>query len=395
MFKNLLVFRLAASWQPDFAALEAALDVTPFHPCGASQPMSAGWVSPRGSAHAALAESIGGHWLVKLKIEQKVLPGAVVKRRIDAMADQIEQQTGRKPGKKQRKELKDQATLELLPQAFTKEMSLPVWLAPEQRLLMLDTSSAAKADEVITLLTKALPGFAVEPLHTALSPAAAMSGWLLGAPRSPQAAPAPQGGESILGRPGDRLGAPHEGADEAAAGFDIPHAFSIDRECELKSADEMKSVVRYARHALDTDEVRAHIGLGKRPTRLALTWQGRVSFMLTEALQIKKLDFLDGVYEGQPPASRDEGEAFDTNAAIATGELIRLIPDLIDALGGEQLPGQVADTLAPPSPPQSQPQSQPRSPAVSRPAARAATAPAAPVSALSQAPVSDDTPPWE
>lgn len=346
MFKNLLVYRLAAGWQPDFAALEAALDAAPFHPCGASQPMSAGWVAPRGTAHAALAEAIGGHWLCKLKIEQKVLPGSVVKRRIDAMAQQIEQQTGRKPGKKQRKELKDQATLELLPQAFTKELTLPVWLAPAQRLLMLDTGSAAKADEVITLLSKGLDGFAVEPLHTALSPAGAMAGWLLGAPT--------------------------EGKDETG-GFDLPQAFSIDRECELKSADEMKSVVRYARHALDTDEVRAHIRLGKRPTRLALTWQGRVSFVLTETLQLKKLDFLDGVYEGQPPASRDEGEAFDTDAAIATGELIRLIPELVDALGGEQAPGTLAATAPATTPMPPMPMSTPL---------------AAPTSG-------DDPPPWE
>ena len=32
--------------------------------------------------------------------------------------------------------------------------------------------------------------------------------------------------------------------------------------------------------------------------------------------------------------SQDDG-GFDTNVAIATGELSRLIPDLIEALGGE------------------------------------------------------------
>ena len=46
---------------------------------------------------------------------------------------------------------------------------------------------------------------------------------------------------------------------------EAPYAFTIDRECELKSADEMKSVVRYARHPLDTDEVKQHIVSGKMP----------------------------------------------------------------------------------------------------------------------------------
>ena len=110
-----------------------------------------------------------------------------------------------------------------------------------------------------------------------------------------------------------------------------PVGFSIDRECELKSADEAKAVVRYARHPLDIDEVREHIEQGKMPTKLAMSWDDRVSFVLTESLQIKKVTFLDTVFEGQ---KQDDG-GFDTDVAIATGELSKLIPDLVEALGGE------------------------------------------------------------
>ncbi|MGY0195665.1 recombination-associated protein RdgC [Leptothrix sp. BB-4] len=321
MFKNLLIYRLAETWQPDFTALEAAADAATFIPCGATQPISAGWVAPRGRAHGTLVESIGGHWLLRLMVEQKVLPGSVVKRRIDEMAERIEADTGRKPGKKQRKDMKDQAQLELLPQAFTKQLGLPVWIAPEQGLLMIDAASTARADEVITLLTKGLAGFSIEPIHTALSPSTVMAGWLLAGAARP--------GETEL--------------PEAA--IEPPAVFTVDRDCELKAPDESKAVVRYARHPLDTDEVRSHIEQGKRPTRLALTWNGRVSFVLTDQMVLKKIEFLDGVYEGQPPGNhRDADEAFDADAAIATGELIQLIPDLLDALGGEQQPGMLVPT---------------------------------------------------
>ena len=67
------------------------------------------------------------------------------------------------------------------------------------------------------------------------------------------------------------------------------------------------------------------------PTKLAMTWDDRVSFVLTEGLQIKKIALLDAVMDG---TSKDDG-GFDTDVAIATGELSRLIPDLIEALGGE------------------------------------------------------------
>jgi recombination associated protein RdgC len=298
LFKNLSVYRIGPGWSASSAEIEAGLAKAAFVACGATQPVSAGWVPPRGVAHGPLAEAVDGQHLLRLMIEQRVLPSAVVRRRAEEVAAHIELSTGRKPGKKQMKEIKEEAVLELLPQAFTKQAGVNVWLNPSRRLLMVDATSPAKADEVVTHLVKALGGISLAPLHTAQSPAAAMSEWL------------------TTGEP--------------------PSGFSVDRECELKSADEMKSVVRYARHALDTDEVRQHIAAGKLPTRLALTWQGRVSLLLTEAMQIKKIAFLEGVFEGGKPG---KDEAFDADATIATGELGQLIPELIEALGGEHEPG--------------------------------------------------------
>ena len=144
-----------------------------------------------------------------------------------------------------------------------------------------------------------------------------------------------------------------------------PTPFTIDRDVELKAADGEKPVVRYARHALDLPEIREHIAAGKRPTRLALTWNDRVSFVLTEGLQLKKISFLDGVFEGRL-ADGDEG--FDANAAIATGELAPMIGELIDALGGERALGMataapgVAATTAQATAPSAQPGVPPTAP---------------------------------
>lgn len=62
-----------------------------------------------------------------------------------------------------------------------------------------------------------------------------------------------------------------------------------------------------------------------------MTWDDRVSFVLTDRLQLRKVQFLDTVFEG---TKADEG-GFDADVAIATGELVKLIPDVIEALGGE------------------------------------------------------------
>ena len=305
-----MVYRLAPDWQPTVAAIGDALAALPFTECGATQPRSMGWVSPRGEAHGALVEAIDGQWLLQLMVESKLVPGAVIKRQVETLAAQIEKTTGRKPGKKETRALKDQAVLDLLPMAFSKRASVKVWIAPASRLLVIDAGSANRADETLTALTQVLPGLSAQLINTAVTPAAAMADWL------------------VSGEP--------------------PTPFSIDRDCELKAADGEKPVVRYARHALDLPEIRGHIAAGKRPTRLALTWNGRVSFTLTDGLQLKKIGFLDGVFAGRGSGSSADGdEGFDANAAIATGELAPMIGALIDALGGEQVFGEAAAVPTP------------------------------------------------
>ena len=300
MFKSLIAYRISPLWPADLAAIEEALAKSPFIECGATQQKSAGWVPPRGEAHGALVESIGGQWIARLMTETKSVPGDVLARKVKEKAARIEQETGRKPGRKESKELKDEALLDLLPMAFTKQASTWVWVDPTERLLGLDTSSQGRADEVVSLLVDSLPGLSVSLLNMNTSPQAAMAHWL--------------------------------------ATQEPPAGFSIDRECELKAADESKAVVKYGRHPLDIAEVQEHIKQGKLPTKLALTWDDRVSFVLTEGLQIKKLAFLDSVFEG---TKADEG-GFDTDVAIATGELRKLIPDLVEALGGESESGVAA-----------------------------------------------------
>ena len=294
MFKNLMVYRIDAGWQPSFAQMQDSLEAERFVPCGASQEKATGWVEPRGEAHAPLVEVVAGQLILKLKIETKSVPTSVVNRKAKERSSQIETTTGRKPGKKEMREIKDDVKLSLMPMAFTKEASIWVWIDPEAQFLMLDVGTQAKADEVVTLLAKSFAGLGMKLLNTQMSPQASMSSWLL--EQEP------------------------------------PACLTVDRECELKAADESKAVVRYVRHALDTEEVKQHIAAGKLPTRLALTWDSRVSFVLTEALQLKKLTFLDSVFEG---TSSEKDEGFDADVAIATGELRKLLPDLLEALGGE------------------------------------------------------------
>jgi recombination associated protein RdgC len=293
MFNNIITYRLTALAIDALGANEA-LESAQFVPCGASQEKSIGWVPPRGEAHGPLLEVVAGQWIMRLMIETRAVPGSVLTKKAAERVAHIVGTTGRKPGKKETREIKDDIKLELMPMAFSKESSVWVWIDPATNLLVIDVGSQGRADEVVTMLVKCLAGLAVALIDTKVSPTAAMSEWLI--------------------------------TQEPPAGF------TVDRECELKAADESKAVVRYTRNPLDIEEVKAHVESGKLPTKLALTWDSRVSFMLTEGLQVKKLAFLDVVFDG---ASSGKDDGFDADTLIATGELRKMLPDLLDALGGE------------------------------------------------------------
>ena len=294
-----MLYRLGPGWPSTAAQLEEALAQEPFVECGATQQKSSGWVPPRGHEHGALVETVAGQWIARLAIETRAVPGDAVRRKTQETIDEIERTTGRKPGKKEARDIRDDALLALLPQAFPRRGQVTMWIDPENRWLVLDASAQGKADEIISSLTRvAGQGFTVSLLQTKLSPQAAMSAWLAA-----------------------------ESDDE------LPEAFHVERECELKGSGEEPAVVKFTRHDLATDEVRQHIREGKLPTKLALGWQGRVGFTLTQTLQLKKIAFLEGTFEEGAP-DKDE-DRFDADVALSTGELGALIPDLIDALGGE------------------------------------------------------------
>ena len=305
MFKNLSLYRIGPDWAPTLQDIETALEPQRFAPCSASQDKSVGWIEPRGMAHGPLAESVQGQWLLRLRIESKSVPGGVVRQALDERVAQIEASTGRKPGKKEKRELQDEIVLALLPQAFPRQASVLVWIDLTQRRLMLDTTSQGKADEAISALLKALPGLQVSPVQTQTSPQAAMTEWLL-----------------------------------AASPEDWPATLCVERECTLKSTGEDAASIRYVRHPLANDDVRKHVTEGKLPTRLALSWDGRVAFVLTETLQLCKVQFLDGVMDSSDKDSTED--RFDADVVLATGLLSPLLDSLLAALGGQMHPGQSA-----------------------------------------------------
>lgn len=297
-FKNLQLYRLPTPWNIDLAKLDEQLGRATFSRCPSHQPMSRGWVAPR--KDGALIYSSNNQWLIALAVEQRLLPSSVVNDETKERAEQITEQQGYAPGRKQMKEIKERIIEELMPRAFTRKRTTFIWIDPKNGWFCVDAGSPAKAEEVIEHLRHCLDEFPLKPLHTQLSPQSAMADWL--------------------------------------AGGDAPAGFTVDRDCELKAMGDEKSAVRYVRHPLGDEvgaEIKSHLAAGKLPTRLALTWDERISFVLTEKLEIKRLAFLDVLKEEAEKSAEHADEQFDADFALMTGEVSRFLPQLVAALGGE------------------------------------------------------------
>jgi len=76
------------------------------------------------------------------------------------------------------------------------------------------------------------------------------------------------------------------------------------------------------------------------PTRLGLTWNDRISFVLTEKLQVKRVEFLaidrqSQQEQSQPDQELAAQEQFEIDFMLMAGELNQLLADLGQALGGQ------------------------------------------------------------
>jgi recombination associated protein RdgC len=293
-FKNLQLYRLRA-WALAVAELEEALERRTFTRVGSQDLASRGFVPPMPGG--PLVFSSNGEWLIALRTEQRMLPSKVVKQATADRAAEIEDRQGYKPGRKQMKEIKEAVIQELLPRAFTDLQTTYCWISPRDGWIGIDATTPSRADELLETLRDVLAELPLQLLDTERTPVSCMGEWLA--------------------------------TGEAAENF------TIDDDCELRGLTDGCSVA-YRHHTLSGEDIPAHLAGGKVPTRLALTFDDRISFVLTERLEVKRLGFLDIVQEQAEKAAINGDEQFEADFVLMTSELLRFIPHLIGALGGER-----------------------------------------------------------
>lgn len=308
LLKNLTLFRFPTAL--DLEHLDDGLAEAALKPVGPLELVSRGFVPPfganlaaadadgddaAGDAPVALSHRIGDSLWLSVGSQEKILPGAVVNDLLQKKLAEIEQQQGRRPGSRMRKQLKDDLITELLPRAFVRPGRTDALLDLEHGVCAVDTSSRKTGENVISEIRRALGSFPALPVNAEVAPRAVLTGWIAGDP--------------------------------------LPDGVSLGEECELRDPSDSGAVVKVQNMDLSSDEIARHLEAGKQVTRLALNLDDHISFVLGEDLVIRKFKLLDGAVEQLESTERDDLRAeLDARFALMAGEFKRLFSVLEPAL---------------------------------------------------------------
>lgn len=293
MIKNVTPLQYGAPLQVDVDRLSGELQKFPFVPCSGSEKDRSGWTAFPDDAYA---RKVDRYFLMTHIIEKKSVPPAVLKEAIKEDVERYKNMAGQEPKGKLLRQLKDEALARLLPRAFPKRTLVPVWFSNNGQLVLVGSTSASAVKVVLNALNRVGLWGDVRMMNTEESPSKMMTDWLLG---------------------------------------DAAHGFTVDDACELvQRLDGKKPTVKFASHNLDGSHVTDHIKDGKVPASLALTFNSKLSFVLTDQWMLKSMRVIDAghddvlVNEDDPQASEDAN--FLISAEVANDAIL----SLAEAMGG-------------------------------------------------------------
>jgi recombination associated protein RdgC len=295
-FRNLQIYQLQTPLGLSPEALHERLEPAAFRPCGSLQPETIGWDRPLGRDGDLLTHAANGCVMLCATRQERLLPGSVVREMLDERVAELEAKEGRKIGRKQKLQMRDELVVDLMPRAFVRSSRTFAYIDEANDWIIIDTPTVKRADELLSLLRETLGSLKTRPLAVREAPASVLTGWI-------------GGGE--------------------------PEDFVVKDECELREPSEEGGIIRCRRQALDSDEIATHLAAGKQVVRLAVEWNERLGCLLADDLVVRRLKFLDLVQDQVADANPEDAIArFDVDFAIMSAELRQFIPRLLEIFGG-------------------------------------------------------------
>lgn len=292
-FKQVTPFRLLEL--PEKRYLDESLGNSWFTEPQGLDWFSEGFTHPNAFTDLAVFEAQKS-MLINLMREEKVLPSAAIKHKLDEQVVKIQTAEGRNVGRREKHELREAIIDDLLPKALIKSSCTYGLFAGEW--LFVDTANHRKAENLLTKLREALGGLPAQQPLTRQSPSALMTNWLLR---------------------GEAQG-----------------LFVLDSDVTLVGAGDVAPKVKISRKDLTAEDVVQHAKNGMTATELGLIWNDRVAFILTQDLTLKRIQWLDVVQE-EAEGSCDDAESMAyATQLLMEAALSAILGELVNLLGGWQ-----------------------------------------------------------
>lgn len=288
MFKNVRLYRLEEPSAIDADGLEERLLERRFRPCGLLQTASLGWHPPLGEQTQALTHAGNDCIVLCARRQERLLPATVVGEALDERVTDLEEQETRTVGRRERRQLREEVVLDMLPRAFTRSRQIHAYLDLIAGWMLVDTASEKGAEELVGLLWETLGSFRVQPPRPRNPPTALMTRWV--------------------------------------ASGELPDDLSLGDACELRDPRNERALVRCSGQDLGSEEIATHLRAGKEVVKLALRWREQLELLLQEDLSLRRLRFADALLdEALEPDIEDEAARFDAEFAIMVLQLRELI----------------------------------------------------------------------
>ncbi|MBU2891897.1 recombination-associated protein RdgC [Colwellia sp. D2M02] len=291
-FKNLYFFAFTRPFEWSEQDLEKHLSEHLFTPLGSTEIAHFGWVNALGKHGDSVLHHANGNFLICARKEEKILPAPVIKDMVEEKVNLLEQEQGRGATKKEKEQFKEDIIFELLPRAFSRITDTHAYISPANNIIVINSSSRGKAEDLLALLRKVLGTLPVTSFQPEIGVDETMTDWLT---------------ERNLGA-----------------------NFQLGMEAEFNALGDDGAVVRVKNQDLTSDEINAHLDADKYVVKVSLEWDESLSFILCDDLAVKRLKFYDVLQEQNDDIDSDDILAkLDADFALMSGELNRFITDLL------------------------------------------------------------------
>lgn len=295
--KNSMVYRFSRDINLEQNDFSECLSHFVYTPCKELEKSKFGWVPPLGHGTEELVHRSQDWVFISAYKETKELPTAVINKALNEKIKEREKAEDRPLKKSEKDALKDALFTELLPRAFSKYLTINVFVNVKTGFIVVDSSSFNKAENVLALLRKSLGSLPVIPAVPKRDISSTMTEWV----------------------------------KELA----LPAGFTLEHEAELVSVVKDGGDAKFKNQDLDATEIKACLDANKVVSKLRMNWQDRLSFTLSDKGAITRLKFSDEIeYQNGDIPHEDVLQRLDADICLIEGEFHQFLTELYGVLGG-------------------------------------------------------------